>query len=172
MRRWVIAGSLVAFTLLVLRRLPLIGLLAGCGVGPVLTVCTAQGLEVHSELEIDCATMAYNVRLAKDQLDSRGILPRAEFETAFQGVPIVVLDAQTFEAQGHDVDGTYGPLQGIRLSSNASALLHEMLHHLDYSANVFALVQGHPNWDARGWTAADDEFYRHSLSPRLHWRSK
>ncbi len=137
--------------------------LSACG-APVVSTCEAEGLSIRAELELNCGTMAYDVRLARETLDARGILPADDFEQAFKGVPILVADSTSLDG---DKDGTYGLLDGIRLSRNASALLHEMIHHLEHGRDPF--VSGHGGWEERGFFAADREFGVHSLSPQAKW---
>lgn len=141
----------------------LVCLLCACG-APVVSTCEVEGLAVRAELELNCGTMGYDVRLARQMLDDRGILPAADFVHAFEGVPILVGDVGQLDG---DKDGTYGLLDGIRLSRNASALLHEMLHHLEHGRNFMA--SGHVGWEEKGYLEADREFGIHSLSPQAHW---
>ncbi len=140
--------------------------LTGCGTVEIRTVCVEEGLTVKGELELHCPTVAYNVALARELLDHESILPASEFAAAFAGMPITVHDADSLNG----ADGTYGPADGIQLTTNATALLHEMLHHLTYAHSVLGIgASGHAGWESNGYHAADKEFTRRSFNPRLHW---
>ncbi len=142
----------------------LLALLAACGQRPGAFTCEAAPFVVTADYAPNCETVRADVALARDVLDARGIVSAAEFDSVFAGVPVVIRDLTALADNGTDgTDGRYGPA-GIELSYNASALLHECLHHLD-SVRLDPLTHWHTGWEGRGWLAADDEYVRRQQSP-------
>lgn len=141
-------------------------LLVGCApeTGPY--KCELAPMSVTADFDIDCAVMGSNVEIARSILDARKILPTADFEQAFSGLPVHLIAAPFIEKVGDGyLLGTYNVFTGVTLSRNSQMLLHELLHHLDVSHGNLT-SEWHTGWKEAGWFDADDEFQGEYTGPR------
>ncbi len=111
---------------------------------------------IESEFPISQPAVDFDFGLARDILDARRICPREQFCTAFTGVRIHVRTGYSWytnTSRGPVLAiGTY--LQNkIDLNNTGSALLHELLHHLEAGIST-----DHDHWWEKGYYAADLEF--------------
>jgi len=111
---------------------------------------------IKSEFPIPQSAIDFDFDLAREILDRRHILPREKFCPVFSGVSIHVRTDYSWYAntsRGPVVAvGAY--LQNkIELNNTGSALLHELLHHLEAGIST-----DHDHWWEKGYYAADLEF--------------
>lgn len=139
--------------------------LTACGHETGVYACDAAPFLVSADYPLNCETVRANVALTRRILDERGILPAADFESTFSGVPVLVRNTTVLKTTGEGewLLGSYGT-GGIELTYNTSALLHECLHHLD-RVWVHPFSYYHEGWDRGGWTAAADQYDHEQHSP-------
>lgn len=133
------------------------------------SICLSDGLMVGSEYVLDATNVIHNIGLAKRLLDEYGIVRSDDFEGMFKTTSVHIVNSSTFTYIGEVVTGSYSPDGdiGIVLGSSGSAMLHELLRHVDFSRHGVSAVT-HFQLTERGWSDADREFAANCLDPKLH----
>lgn len=131
--------------------------LLGCG-GAI--ECQLLGLAVRLETGALCEDAAVSVRLARVMLSNVGAVPVVEFERAFAGLAVRVVQA---DRVGGYAGGAYWPAtpgvpDRIDLTRHGWSLLHELIHAREVRTGVASAVDPHAGWDAKGYTAASRAF--------------
>lgn len=153
-------------------------LLVGCGGPPMQYRCDSPTFIVESEVEIDCNVMNRDIEIAKNMMDIDGFLPADQFNETFKNVVVEVRDVSVLAelADGKVLVGQYFSNSGnkemsplIILTSNASQLLHEALHHIDHLRGHGSTSWDHVGWKENGYLNAGLLFESKSNSPNLHW---
>jgi len=145
-------------------------LLTGCATtAPKVIVASGFGqLDDHepcigaiiSEVDVSYTIFRYNLILARDILNRRGILPADKFCTTFATVDIRVRDLPYWF--GTDGNGSQAYIWGeyepgtIYLSRSGRSMLHEMMHHLERLRGKYN--PEHRGWVDSGYRDADLEF--------------
>lgn len=151
-----------------MKRILVVAVLMGCGGSGAYQgeyTCDIQPFVVSAEYPINCEVMQRNVSLALEILDETGIVRADEVQPTFQGLNIYVTNYLYLEELGNNESrvaeyGTYG----VVLSYNTDALLHELLHHVDYRRLAVG-SRWHLGWQEWGWNAAAERYNRSFRSP-------
>lgn len=100
-------------------------------------VCEGTGLQFFSAFEPDCEFVAEQVTVAKNALDSAGILDRDDW-SPFVGTSVEIrAEFMWKRADGKDVAGTYRPpTNEIFVGRAMEALLHEMIHRIFHHRGI------------------------------------
>lgn len=135
-------------------------LAVGCG-APTVENDTLPTCTKHTETlnEGDAKALAYNFDLAR-QILTRGAIPPEDFCALFAPVTIRIRAERAWvDPELGRVVGTYVRAdEAIEVGNDHKALFHEMLHRWERTALGLTNSGAHPDWQARGLYALDQEY--------------
>lgn len=120
--------------------------------------CAVKGLgAVTLAPGLSCAAFTRNVQTARATILARGFATRAQVQKAWGGLRVRAVADKTLLCVGQVTRGCYEPTTGVTVTRDCGALLHELLHAVEWtvsgrvSGNGYA---GHAGWEKRGWHEA------------------
>lgn len=114
---------------------------------------------VYSDFKLDCSDVKRDVTLAAELLSGAGLTPGLDgFNARFEGTRLTIYDVPyLFDDSVELTSGNYNSFHGIALTRKADALLHELVHVIEWQD--FVLNTGaHPLWKERGYLKLSDDY--------------
>lgn len=147
-----------------LALLPLIAACApACGAPPE-AECHVDGLgPILSEGPVYCETVAQNATRALSVLSESGLLSDAEL-SGLSSISVRMTRGRMPVAAGFAAS-----LGEVTVSISMGALLHELLHVLEYRRGRVGLSVIHSGWSENGFDAADRRYGEVVYSPLDPW---
>lgn len=127
----------------------------------IAVLATACGAEVPPECTgtllptraTDCATAAARLELAREVLDTRGLVPAAAFTEEFGWFGVVVRPEAWWIKGDLMIDGTFDAISGLETDGDMLSLVHELLH-AHGTKRLQPGTAAHLHWDTNGFHAA------------------